>query len=105
LSQYVYVIGPKCGPYKIGYASDLRQRLQNLQIGNHQKLIIHYKARTKDPVTVERLIHNELILHHIRGEWFACHRSVAIAMVQRHVIETSIDSTIDRVMALHPLAL
>lgn len=70
---FVYVIGPKVGPQKIGIARDIRLRLETLQVGCPLDLIVHHAEVTKDKHEarrIERLCHRILSANRRRGEWF-----------------------------------
>lgn len=71
----VYIIGPAEGPYKVGIARDPKKRLEMLQIGSHQTLLIHAIRRCgsrEEAVAVEAAAHTALKSERLRGEWFAC---------------------------------
>jgi hypothetical protein len=80
----VYVIGPREGPLKIGYAADPRSRLSNLQVGQAVELMIHYEEETEASraKVIEKLIHRQLGHKRIRGEWFDVSVDDAIAEVK-----------------------
>ena len=74
--RYVYFIKEKIGmyaPVKIGYATDVQRRLDDLQIGNSRTLEI---VATIGPITLEHAkaieigLHDKFRKHRIRGEWF-----------------------------------
>lgn len=71
----IYVIGADTGPVKIGYASDIFQRLADIQISHWQTLKVHYAAWTSGRLTagdVEKEAHAILdkAKLRVRGEWF-----------------------------------
>ena len=70
--MYVYFI--KSGPFvKVGCAADPVRRLNELQIGNPQKLMLVAMLRGKSQAhgeQFERAIHSALRRLSIRGEWF-----------------------------------
>jgi hypothetical protein len=57
------------GPIKIGYASNIRHRLENIQTGNHEEIRVlgWICPATKN---MEREIHGRIKEHRIRGEWY-----------------------------------
>lgn len=66
---YIYLI--RCGthgPVKIGLAKDPSERLATLQQGNPTALrgLAAWRALAEE----ERMFHEELADHRIRGEWF-----------------------------------
>lgn len=69
----VYIIGPENGPVKIGHAVKPKNRLRDLQIGNHLLLILHatFWSRDRNSATkVECASHRTLDDMRLRGEWF-----------------------------------
>lgn len=65
----VYFIEAKGGDVvKIGKTLDLKNRIRELQIANHCDLVV--LARPNLPQAVERLLHDFLSEHRVRGEWF-----------------------------------
>jgi hypothetical protein len=76
----IYVVGPKNGPYKIGYTtltihdavSRVNARMQTLQIGCWEELKIHHISRTlKDVRLMESMIHSVFQKNRLIGEWFS----------------------------------
>lgn len=71
---YVYLIGNKdSGPIKIGHATQLKQRLNALQVGNPAELsILHSESVpwTLAP-SVEKAVQGQFEEKHVRGEWYA----------------------------------
>jgi len=73
---YLYII--KSGaqdnaPIKIGVAVNVEKRLDELQTGNPQELIIMYKIPMNSRAhayMVEARLHRQFYRHRIRGEWF-----------------------------------
>lgn len=73
MSYYIYVIGPKEPPIKIGITGDLNQRLRNLQTGHGKELFIHHYETIADSKTAklfESIIHKNLKHLQTYGEWF-----------------------------------
>ena len=70
--MFIYVIGPAEGPQKIGLSGDVEKRLQTLQTGFPQDLIVHHKEpiEAKRVRILEKKIHTELSYKRARGEWF-----------------------------------
>lgn len=70
MSTYVYVIGPDEGPYKIGFAANLRSRHSGLQSGNHTRLVCHFAAADECAPKRERELHERFAAQRLLGEWF-----------------------------------
>lgn len=72
--SHVYIIqSGKEGPYKIGMARNVEKRVDELQIGNHQKLYIIakiYFGTDARAYHIEKLLHRMYSRARIRGEWF-----------------------------------
>lgn len=65
----IYFIEAKGGDaVKIGKTLDLKTRIRELQTSNHCELEV--LARPNLPQAVEKMLHDFLAEHHIRGEWF-----------------------------------
>jgi hypothetical protein len=110
----IYVVGVAKTPVKIGYADSLASRLSSLQVGNPDQLVVHYSVRVPFGVgkQIESLIHEALIAHHRRGEWFDVDALEANRTVQRIASEfleanraevAKCGDLIDRVWAEYPL--
>lgn len=65
---FIYFVGGRRGPIKIGYSTDVRKRLAKLRVGSSQRLSLMAKA----PGTMEeeRRMHRQFSHLRIRGEWF-----------------------------------
>lgn len=69
MTGFVYCIGDKPGgPVKLGYARDLRTRLQSMQTSNPAKL--HVLASFPGVRGQEIAAHDKFSSLHIRNEWF-----------------------------------
>lgn len=70
--KYLYVIGPKEGPQKIGITGDVKQRLKTLQTGFPEPLFLHHyeEIEAKSIRKLEKKIHTELNYKRAKGEWF-----------------------------------
>lgn len=71
MSDYLYLI--KAGDtqyYKIGVTSDKTRRLSKLQSGSPFELKYVICTKKENAKSLEQAIHNELDVHHVRGEWF-----------------------------------
>ena len=56
--------------YKIGYSTDIDERLKQLQTGNSDTLILFHYFPTDDLRKIESLAKNYADINNIRGEWF-----------------------------------
>lgn len=65
----VYFIGAKEGPVKIGRAVNVAKRLNAIQTGNPEKLMILASAIEGDIIN-EKSLHEKYAGSRIRGEWF-----------------------------------
>ena len=60
----------KFNRFKIGYTTNIAKRLEALQIGNPDTLVVYKKIKNVSR-TIEKQVHECFAKHHIRGEWFA----------------------------------
>lgn len=61
------------GPIKIGRSEDPQKRLEQLQVGNHQKLSIIWiceNEQYEDDCEFESILHDIFKEYKLRGEWF-----------------------------------
>jgi hypothetical protein len=65
----VYFIGPEQGPVKIGFTTNVPQRLARLQAGSPVALTVLAQIDGAQPFD-ERLLHMEYRAHRLHGEWF-----------------------------------
>lgn len=76
----------KCGPVKIGIASDVNRRIYGLRAGNPRELSvlgsIVFSSRD-EARRAEKALHDELAAHRMAGEWFAPAPAV-LAYIGRH---------------------
>jgi hypothetical protein len=72
LPAVVYAITD--GTYtKIGYTTNLRQRIESLQTGNPNQLVVLETREFDTAIEAykhEQLMHKRLASFHVRGEWF-----------------------------------
>lgn len=71
--RYVYVIGPREGPFKLGIATNVASRRSIANVGNWVYLFIHYEYAAESEAQaqkIERELHFHFRDRHIRGEWF-----------------------------------
>lgn len=82
--SFIYVIGGKHKPYKIGITNNPNRRLKNLQTGHPNKLSIHYTEEIPDSCVklLEKLIHKNVGRYKTHGEWFDIELNEAIAEVK-----------------------
>lgn len=64
-----FVQAGKDGPVKIGYAGNVKSRLEQLQCHNAEKLRVLSVIRGSKAVETD--LHRKFHAYHIRGEWFA----------------------------------
>jgi hypothetical protein len=80
---FVYLIGPagSDGPFKIGKANNVEQRLAQFQTSWPVKLLlIEYRAVPRAEVlSIESRIHKTLAEYRMQGEWFSCDLATAKA--------------------------
>jgi predicted GIY-YIG superfamily endonuclease len=70
---YIYVIGRRDGPVKIGVTISLESRLATLQTGcPFQIEILHYRLICSRGLALkhEQVIHRVYLEKRLRGEWF-----------------------------------
>jgi hypothetical protein len=73
------------GFYKIGVTSyGIRKRLQSIQTGNPFEVKIVWVKRTNNVGKYERTIHQQLKDSHVRGEWYAIPRVLALEL--KHIV-------------------
>jgi hypothetical protein len=63
-----YFVGGESGPVKIGYATNLKARLQNIQEGSPYKLRV--LATAAGGIYREGAYHMQFAAHRLHGEWF-----------------------------------
>lgn len=70
--SFIYIIGPENGPYKIGHSVDPDKRCSQLQTSRLERIRVLYKREVNKEIVevMEKLIHKQLSIHKIRGEWF-----------------------------------
>ena len=65
----LYVL--RCGDrVKIGITNDIQQRIQSLQTGNPDTIILEYIEDRYNPRKAEKWLHNQFSAQKIKGEWF-----------------------------------
>ena len=82
---YVYVIGVKDGPMKIGVSTDLAQRMDTLGAQSPYPLTIFavwQAASRKQAEDIEYAAHSSLSGFHSHYEWFACPLDAAMDAVK-----------------------
>lgn len=82
MAGFVYIIGPKDGPFKVGSSKTVRKRLGELQVGHHLPLSVHSKWPHTSPREVELYAQGILEPYKMRGEWFSCDLSEARCAVE-----------------------
>lgn len=87
MSRYVYVIGIKDGPHKIGVATDLRSRFSSIQTSSPVPLILHKSWEHDDPFAVEQRAHAILRFFRLKGEWFRVTTKLACQAVKQAIAD------------------
>ena len=93
---YVYVIGIKDGPLKIGVSADLVQRKDTLGAQSPYPLTIFavwQAASRKQAEDIEYAAHSRLSDFHSHYEWFSCPLAAAIDAVKDSGASTVVDLT------------
>jgi len=70
---WVYIIGQKNGPLKIGITDNVENRLSILNVGNPIFLKVFFKFKTdtiEKAIKIEKGLHFHFRYKNIRGEWF-----------------------------------
>lgn len=83
--SYLYVIGGKSKPVKIGVAADPNGRLHDLQVGSPKTLTIirlFLCVSRSDAINVETQCKLALSQYRIRGEWFAVSAAEAAKTIE-----------------------
>lgn len=76
--HWIYVIGPGVGePFKVGRTHNLANRMNNLQSGNHRRLLIHIALETENPHSGEGRLKAMFANDRILNEWFEWSDAVA----------------------------
>lgn len=85
-NRFIYIIGVTTNPVKIGISDDVRLRLQVLQVGCPDPLVLHHAVTVNSTVApiVESLCHDTLKERHRRGEWFDVDAEYAKTVVELH---------------------
>lgn len=86
--SYLYVIGPKEGPYKLGFSVNPKKRTKQLQTGMNLDIEVFYMKEVEKTIVkfLEKLLHKEIKRYRIRGEWYNLTLEEAIAEVDFIVI-------------------
>ena len=71
-TSFIYIIGSKNPPYKVGISKNPNRRLRNLQTGHPYPLQIHHIIETNISQTklFETILHRNLKHYKTNGEWF-----------------------------------
>jgi hypothetical protein len=72
VKEFVYVIGCDDHPVKIGFSTNVLNRLSALQTGFHRPLVLFHCVETPPGHgrKIERLCHQRLANYRLSGEWF-----------------------------------
>jgi Meiotically up-regulated gene 113 len=78
--SWVYVILEETQRHfvKVGFTSNLKRRIRDLQTGNPDPLVLVAKVRSSPEAyrSLERDLHEKLRNHRVRGEWFDAYQEV-----------------------------
>lgn len=85
--RHIYIIGSQGGPFKIGIATNLRDRLSSIQTGSHVKVAVIWSMPVEGQCasTAEKIVHKTLSDHRLSGEWFDVSSAKAQAAIMRAV--------------------
>ncbi len=76
--QTIYILNdPATNFIKIGKATDLQQRITNLQTAN-PRLILLFSVKSKFASEIEAYVHTRLAVHRQQGEFFNVNQQLAI---------------------------
>lgn len=78
LNSFVYFVTTASGPVKIGSSSSPFRRIRSLQTGHHEQLELLGIVPGGEPL--EQRIHESLLDHRLRGEWFRPHEHVKLCI-------------------------
>jgi len=90
---YVYAIGSRSGPVKIGYSTDPAKRLKTLQAKSDCELFVlgKWAIHGRRALCIERYVHWLLRDKHFTGEWFNASREEAAEAVRLAMAEEDLD--------------
>lgn len=93
---FIYLIASGRNIIKVGMATDVRQRVMELQIGTPFNLQVLHKIEVaaEYALKLEKLIHRRLKRYRMRGEWFRVEHDIAIRIAERAANQFAKDVTI-----------
>jgi hypothetical protein len=94
--MYVYVISAGEDRHKVGISKNPKSRLSELQTGHFEALRLVHVQAAENPRAIEQEVHTQLGYCRIRGEWFDCPESTAVAMVRAYIEGEPEDSVYDQ---------
>lgn len=69
--MYVYLAEAEgTNKYKIGISKNPKKRIDSLQVGNGEKLVLIKEFKTKHNFVLESALHRNFSSKHVVGEWF-----------------------------------
>lgn len=75
--DWAYIVGTAVGePFKVGKTHNLDNRMNNLQAGNHRRLIVHLAVESERARDTEYNWFEEFSDHRLVGEWFEWNAAV-----------------------------
>lgn len=95
---YVYIVQSESGAVKIGISNNVRARLRELQVGNHEALSLAYSLRVADKETallLESALHARYPTQKLRGEWFSVNAAQVVADIRFAVAICRIVSAVE----------
>jgi hypothetical protein len=70
MKDFVYLIKSDEGAYKIGYSKNPKKRLNQLQTGNSNKLMLVETYESPNSFKIEKTLHRKFGFCKTNGEWF-----------------------------------
>ena len=72
--------------FKIGFSTDLKKRLSELQVGNPDLLVVYKTINASE--SVEHELHDYFASYHIRGEWFSVTPDMINCICKKYIYVT-----------------
>lgn len=79
--ECIYVVGGNEAPYKVGFTTNLHERLKHIQTGHPHPLRPLVTAETPNAAAYERQVHSLLSDYRLSGEWFHCGLGVILSAI------------------------
>lgn len=81
---YVYLISDSLGHYKIGVSTNPGLRLQELQVGNSQRLSLVGCILSDTPYKLESKIHKHYVEFRVFGEWYTLSKKQVQELIKKY---------------------